>query len=387
MTPWPPSQAVLPSGVMPDDRRTSSDSTTLAVWRAEGPARISAHWNELCRLVDQIDPLTMTGRYAEAAAAAQVAANHSVMWHPGLFVCGPLEDSIRRLGATALGELSPRRPKPAAGATIRILHVASKVAPVYGGSRMIWRWIDHDTANTHSVALTRQVARVPNQLSNSVRRSGGTLHLVNRAAGSILDWARLLQCDIKGADLVVLHAANFDVIPFLALAGMAERPPVVLLDHSDHVLWLGASFADLIVCTRRSGRNICVSRRGIEPCRTALLPLCLTPLQRESSRIEAKRRLGLPDDSVVISSIARSVKYRPFGNITFADSLVPVLKRDHRVRLVAGRAWGEVDWSAAMQSVPGRISIFPERPDTKAFLEAADDLRRFLPISVQHVSF
>jgi glycosyltransferase involved in cell wall biosynthesis len=181
-----------------------------------------------------------------------------------------------------------------------------------------------------------------------------------------------LQTLLRDADLVVLHADNMDVIPFLGLAGMRERPPIVLVNHSDHVFWLGAEFVDLVVSTRRSGLRLCAERRGIAEERNILLPLCLEPVKRRLCREEAKRALGLPDNSLVILSVARAVKFKTIGGESFADALVSVLRADSRLRLVAVGPGGAVDWSNAAAAVHGQLLTFAERPDTEAFLEAAD---------------
>jgi glycosyltransferase involved in cell wall biosynthesis len=202
--------------------------------------------------------------------------------------------------------------------------------------------------------------------------AGGRIHRANRAVGGLQSWARRLQAPLSEADLIVLHADNMDVIPFLALAGMRRRPPTVLLNHSDHVLWLGAGSVDLVVSSRRSGLQLCNERRGIEKERNVLLPLCLEPLRRRFSRVEAKRALGLPDDSLVILTVARAVKFKTIGAATFADALVPVLRANPRLRLVAVGPGGAVDWSQAAAEVPDRLLTLAERPDTQLFRAAAD---------------
>jgi hypothetical protein len=103
-----------------------------------------------------------------------------------------------------------------------------------------------------------------------------------------------------------------------------------------------------------------------------LMPLCLEPARRQNSRKDAKLALGLPGDSVVILSIARAVKYRSVGNASFADGLLPVLRRQRRAHLIVVGPGDTEDWSSAQAEAPGRVLAFGERPDTKRFLEAAD---------------
>jgi hypothetical protein len=213
---------------------------------------------------------------------------------------------------------------------------------------------------------------VPEQLQAAVAASGGRIHYVNRRVGGMLEWARELQIRMSEADLVVLHIYNQDVIPFIALAGMRQRPPVALVNNGDHVFWVGATFADVVVNSRISGHRLNPARRGIAEERSLLLPLCLDPEPRRLASIDAKRALGLPPDSLVILTIARAVKFRSLGGRSFADAFVPILARNPNARLVVVGARGAVDWSAAKAAVPGQILAFAERPDTATFYEAAD---------------
>ncbi|WAJ27957.1 glycosyltransferase [Antarcticirhabdus aurantiaca] len=365
--------AAPPRDARADARSDPTLAAALEGWRIEGRARVAAHWREFQDLLSVVEPLIEAGRHGDAAAAAQVAANHAVLWHPGIFASGELERLLRRLGAAALSAPRPA-PLPDTGrGRLRVLHVASQVGAIGGHSRMIRRWIARDGENTHSLALTRQIEPVPAPLAETVARAGGGLHRVNRRLGGLIAWARELQTHLGDADLVVLHVHNMDVVPFLALGGLERSPPTILLNHGDHLFWIGAESADVVASSRRSGHALSATRRGIAPERNLLLPLCLEAApERQLSRSEAKRRLGLPDDATVILSVARALKFRPIAGASFADAFVPVLREHPRAHLVAVGPGGTENWSAAMSAVPGRIHAFAERPDTATFLEAAD---------------
>jgi hypothetical protein len=132
----------------------------------------------------------------------------------------------------------------------------------------------------------------------------------------------------------------------MALAGMAAPPAVILVNHSDHLLWLGVRAVDLVLSTRHSGDRLTRTRRGIGPGRTAVIPLCVERSARRLDREEAKRRLGLPAESVVLLTVARGAKFRSMGAEEFPDPLVPLLRAHPEARLVAVGPGGRVDWSA-----------------------------------------
>ncbi|MDT8855511.1 hypothetical protein RNZ50_10895 [Paracoccaceae bacterium Fryx2] len=357
------------------------DADVLMPWRRRGSALVTEHRAEFNRLLERVDALVASGRDTQAAAAAQVAANYATFWHAGLFASASLERALQAIGERA-APCEGRAPQTAdPRRAMKVLHVATQVAVVAGHARMMARWIDHDAANSHSLALTRQAGEVPGSLSQAVTASGGRVAHLNRAVGGLLVWARRLQGMIAEADLVVLHVHNMDVIPFIALAGMRRRPPVIFLNHSDHLFWLGAGFSDLVVNTRVSGFRLSETRRGIDERRNALLPLCLEPVAPRGSRDLARKSLGLPSDSIVILTIARSVKFRPVGGQSYADALLPILRHDPRVWLVAVGPGRTVGWGADDPDIARRIMTFDERPDTAQFLDAADIYLDSFPFS------
>lgn len=343
----------------------------LEEWRRVGRPLIAAHRREFAELVRSIQPLIDAGQWAEAASEAQAAAWYAVLCHPGAFASSSLERALWQIGAQALGREALRH-HAVRGGSLRILHVATEVGATGGHVRNMWRWINEDAGNRHSVALTRQHGPTPEPLHTAVARTGGSLHRLNRRVGKLLTWAGALRGLCAEADVVVLHTYNHDVIPFMALAGLQRPPRVILVNHADHLFWLGAGFADMVVNTRQSGRALSAARRGIPAWRNALLPLCVEPIERRLPRPEAKRGVGLPPDAVVLLTIARRIKFRPFAGIAFPDPLVPLLREDSRLHLVAVGAGKTVDWSAAQAAAPGRVLPVPETPQTGLYLDAAD---------------
>lgn len=354
------------------DLHLVSEAAILEEWQAIGRARVADHWAELENLVRPIGPLIDRKRYVEAALAAQIAANHAVLWHAGVFSHPELERLLRRLGEEAVTLTKPAAEAPDLSRSMAVLHVATELGTIGGHMRMLARWVRHDGGNVHSLALTRQNTPVPDKVRDAVIATRGSVHQLNLLRGGLLDWARALQALMVNADLIVLHAHSMDVIPILALAGMKNRPHTILLNHADHLFWLGVDFIDQVIHTRRSGLRLSIDRRGVATERNLLLPLCLEPQTRRRSREDAKKQLGLPPDCVLLLTIARALKFRPIDDISFADRLAPVLQANPDAWFIAVGPGGEVDWSAAEAKVPGRIQAVRQTPDTAVYLEAAD---------------
>lgn len=310
-------------------------------------------------------------RPVAAAAHAQIAACHAFFHHPGLWASPQLERMLWAVGCrldVARAEVRPRsRPVD------RVLHVMTRVAAIGGHSRMAWRWIDVDRGRSHSVVLTRQGALpVPDELVSAAERSGGTVRILNRERGDVLSWAGRLRMLARDHDLVVLHIFAEDVIPPIAFAERDGLPPIVFIDQADHAFSLGASTADLYVALRRTGAELAVARRGVDPERVAELPITISDIERRRSRVEAKRALGYDDDDVLLLSIARAPKFRPFGDQHFLDAVVPVLERHRNAQLLVVGPGEDASWTAAAAATGGRIRVLAERSDTEAFYEASD---------------
>ena len=88
------------------------------------------------------------------------------------------------------------------------------------------------------------------------------LTMLDTAPGSLLYRAARLRALASTSDLVVSHCHPFDVVPALAFADRRGLPPVVYIDNTDHVFWVGVRAYDRVVHLRRSGQDLALHRRG-----------------------------------------------------------------------------------------------------------------------------
>jgi glycosyltransferase involved in cell wall biosynthesis len=352
------------------------DNDTLSLWREEGSLLIQQNFEEFRSLVAQAKDFMERGQYDAAAIYAEIAAFYAVGKHCGLFVSPELESILSEIGRKVIpisfssGQSPSLRKSPK-----HILHVATSVMSIGGHSRMIWRWIQQDAERSHSLVLTRQgAAEIPHLLREAVNNSHGQIYVLDENIGDfeLIAQAKRLREIAATADLVILHIYNFDVVPLIAFANKEQSPPIFFLDHADHLFWLGAGISDLVISLRESGMRLAQKRRGIDPDQSVLLPIILEPTQRVLSRIEAKRQLGIPEESILLLSVARAIKYKTIDGISFADTHVPLLKHDERALLIIVGPGNIEDYSSAIQQTQGRIIVYPEREDTAVFYQAAD---------------
>jgi hypothetical protein len=246
--------------------------------------------------------------------------------HPGRYSDGRLE----RL-AFAVGEaLAPggRRRIGGSGACRSVVHVATRLYSLGGHTRFLERWIAMDADRRHSLVITDQDRPIPEALTSGIERSRGALEIIS-PRHSIAQKARAVRAFAERGDCVILHHHPNDVIPLLAFAAR-DLPPVGVLNHADHLFWLGASIADVIICFRLWGQRLAEQRRAARA--TALLPI---PLAEPPAlgRVEARRQLQISDGTQVLLSMGAAYKYRPALKYDFFATAKSILAEHPRALL------------------------------------------------------
>ena len=236
---------------------------------------------------------------------------------------------------------------------------------------MISRWIAADQGRTYSIALTQHQGPIPEHSRVAVTQSGGAIHQINRRIGGIFKWVRELRRLACHHDLLILHIHCEDVIPLLAFAKAENFPPVLLLNHADHLFWLGSSISHAVINLREAAKDLAESRRGIDRDRNLVMPTIVDRTVRTRSRDEAKQALGFDPKRIILVSVARAPKYRTMNGVTYADLHVPVLLKHSNAELVVVGSHSPDDWGRAIAAVGGRIHPLPNQSPTP-YYEAAD---------------
>jgi len=333
----------------------------------------------LCRLATQ---LSNEGRFAESALYVQVAADYAWLHPTGLLASPELDSILQRIGAELPWPNSRGNQVRSNRSPRHVLHVLTEAVGVGGHTRFVWRWIQNDADRPHSVVLTRQGERqIPGPLKENAEATGGKFHCLDWHVGGFLTRVQALRRLAAGADHVVLHTSPSDVLPLIAFAGSQNRPPVTLVNHADHVFWLGGAIVDQVANFRESGRRLAQRRRGIAESRCPLVPVPLGPRPKPFDRSEAKKKLGLPEDAVVLLSIASSYKYASIGDVHFGKVLLPVLQTHKNAVLFVIGPKEDDEWLASSAQADGRLKVLGKRADTDLFYQAADIYLDSFPFS------
>jgi hypothetical protein len=311
------------------------------------------------------------GDLESAAVFAALATHVALCPHPGFFAAPRTERLLRQIGARLEESNAFRRVLDPRRKVRSILHVATELTPVGGLTNMLGHWIAADKSRMHSVALTSHRGPLHGGVADAVLARGGRIERLARSGG-LLRRALQLRRLARLYDAVVLHVYGQDVVPSLAFAKPGAGPPVLLLNHGDHLLWLGVASSDVVINLRDAAQDLSIARRGVAPRRNIMVPTIVSPAQRTRPRQAAKRELGIADDQVLLFSAARGMKYRSVDGRSFADAHVDLLRRHPNALLWVLGAGNPGDWTAAIEQTAGRIRPMPESPATKLYFEAAD---------------
>jgi hypothetical protein len=312
-------------------------------------------------------------------------ARFAASFHPGRFADGAIENLALELGSELIGSQSPSvRPMTVARGTPgrrRVLHVTSYVRGIGGHTRMIHHWLRSDTDSCHSLLVTDQPwAAVPGWLIESVRASGGELTVLPANAPVQSRASAVRQAAQQNADLVILHTDPSDVIPTVAFA-TEDGPPVALVNHADHLFWLGPSVCDLAINLRTVGARLAAARRFVSA--NTVIPIPLADRQPALSREDARRKLGIPQNQIVLLTVGRGEKYRPCGGYDFIATASKILASDSRLHLyVVGESLAGIR-PHLRQAVPERMHFAGAIQDPSPYLAAADIYLESFPFGSQ----
>jgi glycosyltransferase involved in cell wall biosynthesis len=331
--------------------------------------RLDSHLGEFTSLVETARRHVQRDRLEAAAAWSQVAAHYAWMNHTGLFGSPDVEDILRQLGARLpqTGAIPRRAARPR-----EVLHVVTQCYGTGGSTQEIACWVEQDQGRHHRVCVTRQRGAPPPDKVLAPLASPSDLIRLDTGRGGLMERAGRLRALAMDADVVVLHVHPYDVVPVIAFAGAPDTPPVVLVDHADHVFWLGTSVSSVVMHMRDSGRRLAAARRGLDPARSTVVPRPLRPAGRTVDRDDAKRRLGIDPAAVLLVTAADGSKYRPVGSPSFVELALPVLERHQNALLHAAGPSPEGEWQTAAERTGGRIRALGMLPDVRLLQEAAD---------------
>ena len=315
------------------------------------------------------------GRYEGALRSIAGGADWAWFNHTGVFASATFENLLPAIGAKLT---QGGAPTPARGRR-RVLHVLTQAYPTGGHSRLAWRWMSIDEASEHSVLLTSQHdLEIPPELLDGC--DGRLVALTNTL---MVDKVRALGDALMDFDLIVLHIHPFDAVAVAACAGLEQRPRTLLVNHADHVFWLGLSAADQIVNLRPASEWIATNRRTGSSEGFARLALPLDePAMRAYGGSHLRASLGVAAHEPVMSTIAQPYKYATSGDQSFLSLAERLFRRLPSVHLIAiGPSDESPGWRDLQREFPNRVHLLGIRTEYRSVLEASDVYLDSFPFS------
>ncbi len=206
----------------------------------------------------------------------------------------------------------------------RILHVATSLHEVGGHTRLLLNWLKNDSEREQKVIITRQLERnLPFDLIEAHQLDKSVFKALNDESSIITKAVELRELG-QNFDLVFLHIHPDDIIPLIAFS-VENLPPVALVNHADHIFWIGSSVTDVLVQIRESNMQMDKQRRGIQNQAFLPIPFSKIPKTNSDEYKRSRDKLGIRSDSILMLTIGDEYKYQPIGENNFLKGIENVL--------------------------------------------------------------
>jgi hypothetical protein len=293
------------------------------------------------------------------------ASTWTISHHSGIYASQSFEDHLAAVGRR-LCDPSPLRPP---GNVEHVLHVLTAGYDVGGHTRVTERWMQFDAERAHTVVMTVQAPEeVPRSL---IEASQGRIRFLG--GSTLSEKVQSLSRQLSQFDVVVLNIHPDDPIAPSACAGTPMRPRTLLMNHADHLFWIGLCGADDVLDFRPSGDELVRRRRIFDRPTPRLLPLpILDPFQREGSGDDVRHRLGIDPSSPVSLTMANPEKFGPVGRQVLVSLLATLLDRTPELHhLAMGVDDDNPDWRSLKEAHPGRVHLLGRHRNTDGAFRAA----------------
>ncbi|PIV87668.1 MAG: hypothetical protein COW48_10300 [Hydrogenophilales bacterium CG17_big_fil_post_rev_8_21_14_2_50_63_12] len=288
----------------------------------------------------------------------------------GMLVSHELEALLLKLAA----DIKTTMPwQPSQAGTRRWLHVMTRTDSIGGHNALLKRWIHaNPLGERHSIAVLEYLDPEETELHAAVRQTGGEFFSLVEYADTPLECARnLRELAHAQADVIVLHHHMWDVIPTIAF-GVADCPPVLLLNMADHLFWVGAAISDMVLQIRPEGTELTREFRGVDRSHLLNIPLPEKPTA-DATAVDVRKTLGIPEDACVYLTLGRESKYEPREGIDFLATAGKIIDTVPGAYLIAiGPSRNNPAWDRAFRESEGRIVAVGSQRALQGYFAAAD---------------
>ncbi|WP_426476884.1 hypothetical protein ACP3T3_16385 [Chryseobacterium sp. CBSDS_008] len=208
----------------------------------------------------------------------------------------------------------------------KILHICSEVYTSGGHSKLLYNWIKNDPAKKHTILSTRLSLEELLEVSNFYLQNKNDVKHISVLSSSKIESVKLLnQQALNEYDAILLHIHPDEAVAHIVLSQKDITTPVCLINHADHVFWLGTSIADMVLQIRESSISFDVERRGIPLERQFFLPI---PVENSCDVHEKK---DTETKNIKLLSTGTSYKYNPNEQYNFLREAYRIVEENPEV--------------------------------------------------------
>lgn len=242
-----------------------------------------------------------------------------------------------------------------------ILHVMTEAYETGGHTRVVENLVKTDIKHRHFLIFTNPNSIVPFWLRECVEKSGGKIFFVQ--GGNFFEKSANLFKESLPFTKIILHIHNYDVVPILAYANKAWKASIYFLNHSDHLFWIGAGIADLVLNLTEYAQKISIKRRNIKNNLLLYGPpqQQLEVITDQNYKSALKEKLGISKDQQVITSMASDWRYTNTKEYDFPKFVLDILEQcPNVIYIIIGAIGQSSKWSLLADNkrvvFPGTIS-------------------------------
>lgn len=304
------------------------------------------------------------GKINSCITVCHIAASFASSNYCGFYSDFVIEGLLNDLGGKVLqqGNVAP---DTNSSGKLKVLHYATELYSVGGHTRLLANWIECDKLNHHDVFIGKQNSKTPEFFTDIVEAKKGKVCTYTNASNTI-NVINSLYETAKAYDFVVLHHHPNDVIPVIAFSQNNEVP-VAVLNHADHLYWIGSSVCDILIEFRDNIIPYDRKRRSIE--RFSILPIPVA-LPEQNNYREARTELNINNNEVVLLTIGSEYKYLPFEGKNFFEDIIKILNQCKLTRLFIVGVSAESD--IALKYIHPRITYVGANSDIEVYKKCCD---------------
>jgi len=265
----------------------------------------------------------------------------------------------------------------------KVLHVVTKLKSYGGHSRIVERWIELDTRYKNDVVILDPSSEIPKKLNDLIKSQGAEIIVCSE--GDEIVRAGQLRTLASGYNHVVLHVIHVELVHMLAFGTIKFTRPVLFMNHTDHLFWLGSMVSDCILNMSSKAYEFTATRRGRLDGEVLPIPLSVEATDEKLNKSVIRESLGLPQKLKVIFSCGHFYKYFPASiNNSFQRILIDILRRNKNVLIVVvGVRPNSVVWRLLKFYFSDRLLLIPScsHLELNRLLSVADVYLDSYPIS------